>query len=138
MPPPEIPPGTRPLADPSDPHAAIVPGFAVRADGAVLYWSERRRKWIPLEPKVHKAGHVKVRVRIGDKARELGVARLVLRAFVGPCPLSMEPYHFPDSSLSNNRLENLRWAPIGTSKVGRLTSGLPPVPPRGDAHPALG
>jgi hypothetical protein len=132
--PPEIPPDSRPLADPADPHASIVPGYAVRADGSILYWFARRKRWITLETKTHKDGHVKVRVKIGDKVRELGVARTVLRAFVGPCPLGMEPYHFPDSSLSNNRLENLRWAPVGTSKVGRMLSANLPPPRRGDTN----
>lgn len=37
------------------------------------------------------------------------VHRLVLEAFVGPCPEGMEACHFPDRDPSNNRLENLRW-----------------------------
>ena len=37
------------------------------------------------------------------------VHRLVLTAFVGPCPKGMEACHFPDRNPANNRLENLRW-----------------------------
>lgn len=42
-----------------------------------------------------------------------GVHRLVLMAFVGPCPEDMEACHFPDRDPGNNRLGNLRW---GTKK----------------------
>ena len=37
------------------------------------------------------------------------VHRLVLGAFVGPCPPGMESCHFPDRDPANNRLDNLRW-----------------------------
>ena len=35
--------------------------------------------------------------------------RLVLAAFIGPCPEGMEACHFPDSDPNNNNLGNLRW-----------------------------
>lgn len=38
------------------------------------------------------------------------VHRLVLEAFVGPCPPGMECRHFPDRDPTNNRLDNLSWA----------------------------
>lgn len=37
------------------------------------------------------------------------VHRLVLEAFVGPCPEGMECRHYPDPDTSNNRLDNLMW-----------------------------
>lgn len=37
------------------------------------------------------------------------VHRLVLEAFVGPCPDGMEACHDPDRTPSNNNLNNLRW-----------------------------
>jgi hypothetical protein len=37
------------------------------------------------------------------------IHRLVLEAFVGPCPEGMECRHHPDRDPANNRLENLRW-----------------------------
>ncbi len=37
------------------------------------------------------------------------VHRLVLEAFVGPCPEGKECRHFPDRTRTNNRLENLSW-----------------------------
>ena len=47
-----------------------------------------------------------------DKVTE-AVHRLVLEAFVGPCPEGMCCRHFPDRDPSNNKLENLSW---GTKK----------------------
>lgn len=37
------------------------------------------------------------------------VHRLVLLAFVGPCPDGMMCRHFPDRRTTNNRIENLSW-----------------------------
>lgn len=41
------------------------------------------------------------------------VCRLVLMAFVGPCPEGMEACHFPDNDKRNDKLSNLQW---GTRK----------------------
>lgn len=133
-PPPGPPAGTRPIADPADPRRDIE-GYAIAAEGVAYRYDRRQRKWIALSPQFGPGGHVKVAVRVGGKVRELGLARLVLRAFVGPQPMGCEPYHFPDTGLSNNALANLRWARAGTSKIGRLLSGRPPVPMRGESHP---
>jgi hypothetical protein len=130
---PPLPAGARPIADPDDPRA-VIPGHAVRADGTVLRWIATRRRWIVLRPKVGPHGFVKVRVRVGGKVRELGVALLVLRAWVGPRPLGCEPLHYPDPDPGNNRLDNLRWAPRGTSKAGRTLGPSPPRVVRGDDH----
>ena len=46
--------------------------------------------------------------RPGEKAENCSVHRLVLEAFVGPCPLGMEALHGRFGSL-DNRLSNLRW-----------------------------
>ena len=37
------------------------------------------------------------------------VHRLILEAFIGPCPDGLEGCHGPDTDTSNNRLDNLRW-----------------------------
>jgi hypothetical protein len=51
-------------------------------------------------------------VSLGKHDQRL-LGRLVLEAFVGPCPQGMECCHFPDRDPANCRLDNLRW---GTSK----------------------
>ena len=47
------------------------------------------------------------------KQRGFYVHKLVLEAFVGPCPKGMGCRHYPDSSPANNRLDNIQW---GTPK----------------------
>jgi hypothetical protein len=59
-----------------------------------------------LKPALLKVGYLYVNIR-GSKA----VHRLVLEAFVGPCPEGMECRHL-DGTRTNNHLSNLRW---GTS-----------------------
>lgn len=54
-------------------------------------------------------GHYRVNLSVGNKKRKFGVHRLVLEAFVGPCPDGMEACHFPDRDPANNALSNLRW-----------------------------
>lgn len=56
----------------------------------------------------NKYGHRYVGLWKGTK-KDLLVHRLVLEAFVGPCPPGMECRHFPDRDPANNRLDNLRW-----------------------------
>jgi hypothetical protein len=57
-----------------------------------------------------KNGYVRIQVGLSrDKWRtEIGVGRLVLMAFVGPCPDGMECCHV-DGDSTNNHLSNLRW-----------------------------
>ena len=128
-----LPEGSRAIVD-FDDARETVPGYSVRADGTVLQWIERRRKWIALKEKTGPGGFRKVRLVIRGKEREIGVAHLVLRAFVGPRPMGCEPVHYPDPDPGNNRLENLRWAPRGTSKLGRQLGPTLPPPVRGSGH----
>ena len=93
------------------------PGYSVTKDGRV--WSARRRdnrgrsyggQW--LCPDFNRLGYLRVRLsRSGRKERRF-VHRLVLEAFVGPCPDGMECCH-NNGIKTDNYLENLRW---GTHK----------------------
>lgn len=64
-----------------------------------------------------------VRVSMGDKGHY--VHRIVLLAFVGPCPLGHEADHI-NSNRSDNRVENLRWLPkernLGRRSMARGTA----------------
>lgn len=51
------------------------------------------------------------------------VSRLVLSAFIGPCPLGMEARHFPDRDRDNNRLENLSWGSRQENQADRVVHG---------------
>lgn len=55
-----------------------------------------------------RCGYPSVGLHDGDGGRTRPVHRLVLEAFVGPCPPGMECCHF-DGDRSNAHLENLRW-----------------------------
>lgn len=50
------------------------------------------------------------------------VHRLVLEAFIGPCPPGMECCHFDDDR-SNNRLENLRWDSSSANNYDMVRNG---------------
>ncbi len=47
--------------------------------------------------------------RPGERQRKHLVHRLVLEAFVGPCPDGFESRHYPDHDTANNALANLSW-----------------------------
>lgn len=70
----------------------------------------QNRKGIMLKPAVNnKGGHLGVKLCRHGKARHSFIHRLVLQAFVGPCPHMHECAHW-DGDPTNNRLPNLRWA----------------------------
>lgn len=76
------------------------------SDGSA--WSRRGlgREWKPMKLQPNKDGYLIV--SLGSKIRNVGVHRLILMAFVGPCPAGMECRHI-DGNPSNNRLDNLKW-----------------------------
>ncbi len=133
MPSDAIPPDARPISDFNDPRK-IIPGYAARADGVILWYYTRGHRWVECKPKTGAYGHKKVWMRIDGKVREIGVALLILRAWVGPRPIGCEAFHYPDTNPSNCRLDNLRWAPRGSSKIGRILS-KPPVTRYGTDKP---
>lgn len=83
----------------------------------------------PLTLSVGTGGYLMV--RLNDR-RMHSVHRLVLAAFVGPCPLGCEGAHF-DGVKSNNRLDNLRWATPVENAADRDRHGSTL---RGNDHPA--
>ena len=59
----------------------------------------------------------------GDRVRStFRVHRLVLEAFVGPCPAGLECRHL-DTDPLNNRLENLVWGTREENHADRLVMG---------------
>jgi hypothetical protein len=53
-------------------------------------------------------GYGRVQLSLNGKTKRFIVHRLVLAAFIGPCPPNMEGAHL-DGNPSNNRLDNLKW-----------------------------
>lgn len=85
-------------------------------------------------------GYVFLVLRVNGKSRNVLVHKLVLTAFVGPRPESvdgerMEGCHFPDRDRTNNRVGNLRW---GTSKENsedsKIHGTLALCGARGESH----
>ena len=68
-------------------------------------------------------GHKMARLQGEDRATTFYVHRLVLEAFVGPCPEGMEACHnngVPD----DNRVENLRWDTRSANRLDRVAHGV--------------
>ena len=92
------------------------PAYRVGDDGSVWSCLERggsgRRRltdlWHRVRPIRHRDGRLHVQLYGLDAKPIRAVHRLVLDAFVGPCPPGMEACHGDDDQ-TNNALSNLRW-----------------------------
>lgn len=121
------------------------PGYRVGDDGSV--WSCWRHHPVPgvrggsvvrpdgdwrrMAPGRSHRGHLRVVLHRNGKSYNRSVHRLVLEAFVGPCPRGMQCRHFPDRNPENNALANLRW---GTHMENTLDRSVHGTTPRGGAH----
>jgi hypothetical protein len=107
------------------------PGYRARSDGSI--WSCRLTgKWRALKPsKCSRFGHLVVYLCRNGKPVSRLVHRLVLEAFVGPCPPGMQCRHL-DGNPTNNALENLCW---GTPKEDRANQRRHGTVPEGESHP---
>ncbi len=97
-------------------------GYRVGNDGSVwsrwrLYWATGGRggfksiadgEWRQLAPGIDNTGHLKIGLMKTGKRYFKLVHRLVLQAFVGPCPKNMQCRHL-DNNPKNNNIENLKW-----------------------------
>lgn len=81
--------------------------------------------------KADKWGHLGVKLCVGDRASTVAVHRMVLLAFVGPCPEGMEACH-NNGIASDNRLENLRWDTHHSNNQDRRAHG---TYAKGEQHP---
>lgn len=114
-----------------------IPGFPdyyVGDDGRL--WSDARGRRRELKQANHSAGYRVVGLRRigerkhGGKVTVLFVHRLVLEAFVGPCPEGMECRHL-DGDRANNRRTNLAWGSPSENDEDRRQHG---TMPRGEVH----
>lgn len=96
---------------------------------------ERRSKWGEgawvykgriLSPSANKKGYLGLSMMINKRTVCRSVHRLVALAFLGECPQGYEVDHI-NKDRTDNRIENLRWFPIGENR-SRGTKGvkLPP------------
>ena len=84
----------------------FLPATQISRDGRL--WRNGKEKKFT----VSKIGYEVVSFSINDKTKTYYKHRLMLHAFVGPCPNNCEALHINGNRL-DNRLENLRW---GTRK----------------------
>lgn len=99
-------------------------GYRVGTDGSV--WTCRKRiklrnnegggyrivlgdAWREIRGQIVWSGYRRITLYRDKKRTRHYIHRLVLEAFVGPCPSGMEACHDPDHDRSNCRLDNLRW-----------------------------
>lgn len=117
---------------------ALVPwnaAYAVGDDGSV--WSRWKQasagrgrplppyvsdRWRKLNPSTDRQGRQVVNLFDGVSRKQHKVHRLVLEAFVGPCPEGMMCCH-NNGINSDNRLENLRWDTGTNNQADRLAHG---------------
>ncbi len=100
------------------------PDYLISSEGIVL--SGKRADWHPRVPVIMKSGHFRVGLLHDGKTAKFLVHRLMLLAFVGPCPEGMECCH-ADGNPSNNRLENLRWGTREDNKKDSKRHGTLPI-----------
>ena len=79
-----------------------------------------------IKPQPTKGGHLRVTLCLGDSRRKTRVHRLVLEAFVGPCPEGMEGCH-NDGNPQNNHVDNLRWDTRGNNCLDTVKHGRNPM-----------
>jgi hypothetical protein len=77
---------------------------------------------------VKKSGHLYVTLSTGTGCTPVKtyVHRMVLEAFVGPCPDGFECLH-SDSEAGNNRLGNIEWGSRNQNNLDRIPVGALPV-----------
>lgn len=81
-------------------------------------------------PRIDCHGYHKLGMYVGLVRYQKAVHRLVLEAFVGPCPEGWECRHL-NGNPGDNRLENLQWGTIKENQADRLLHG---TEIRGEKH----
>lgn len=107
------------------------PGYLVGTDGSIYSvarsitdrrWRTRAIEGKKLKPIPTGKGYLGVNLPESGKYKRYLIHRLVLAAFVGPCPDGMEGCH-SDGNPENNALENLRWDTPSANARDRIHHG---------------
>ena len=95
-------------------------GWLASSDGWI-FRPRRRCRWGWTQGSLHRTnGKLYFIIKIDGKACQIG--RLILEAFVGPCPEGMECRHLDDNGL-NNQLSNLAWGTKKENAADRKRNG---------------
>ncbi len=73
-------------------------------------------------PSIDETGRMSVLLWRNNKCRLMRIHRMLLLAFVGPCPPKHECCH-NDGNASNNALSNLRWDTAQNNQLDRVKHG---------------
>jgi len=94
-----------------------------KVNGKEFYWTYKSKIMCP---SANNKGYLGLTLSVGKKLYSRSVHKLVALAFLGECPHGYEVDHI-NGDRSDNRIENLRWFPIGENR-SRGTKGvkLPP------------
>jgi hypothetical protein len=77
---------------------------------------------VTLSQKMDRSGRMNVNLSVENETSMKLVHRLVLEAFVGPCPDGMEACHW-DGNPGNNRPGNLRWDTHKNNHLDKIRHG---------------
>lgn len=92
----------------------------------------RRIKERILRPRADKIGYVKVALHKNGVGDSILIHRLVVSAFIGPCPIGREVNH-RDGDKTNNHLNNLEYVTRRENIQHSFSSGLK-IPQKGQEH----
>src|SRR5262245_52174442 len=99
------------------------PGYRIGDEGSV--WSCRRGpQWRQLTISLQLNGYPYVSLQTGTRrgSHKSTVHRLVLEAFMGPCPPGLQCRHL-DGNRQNNRLDNLTWGSASDNEADKRHHG---------------
>ena len=96
--------------------------YEVSDQGRVKRLARVGKSWV-LPERILKGSHnYRGYAQVGMFGKSKKVHRLVLEAFVGPCPKGMVACHWNDDP-SDNRLENLRWDTEKANQADKMRNG---------------
>lgn len=101
-------------------------GYTASACGRIL--SFHRLQPFELKQSDHRQGYKKVSVKTTEGIKNRLVHRLVLEAWVGPCPEGCVTNH-KNGNKTDNRLENLEYCTQSENMAHSYGYGLSPKPP---------
>ena len=104
----------------------IAPGYSASKCGHII--SHRRFEPHTLKPLRHNGGYTGVSIRVGDRFKRFLVHRLVMLAWMGPCPKGWVVNHL-NGDKTDNRLANLEYCTYSMNMAHACATGLSPKPP---------
>ena len=108
------------------------PNYSITKDGRI--WSKpKQRSWGRgllhngrwLKPQIDKDGYLRISLRKDGASKLLGVHRLVLETYVGPCPEGKESHHI-NGIKADDRIENLMWVTKSENIQDSVKQGIHP------------